>query len=77
MERTSKIYLAGHRGLVGSAIFRQLQEKDLKNIVTRSSRNLDLRNQAEIAGLFTQEKPDYVFWPPRRLGEYWPIAQLF
>jgi len=68
MERTSKIYLAGHRGLVGSAIFRKLQEEGFMNIVTRSSKELDLRNKAAVAGFFAQEKPSYVFLAAAKVG---------
>ncbi len=68
MERTSKIYLAGHKGLVGSTIFRKLQEEGFMNIVTRSSKELDLRDQAAVASFFAQEKPAYVILAAAKVG---------
>ena len=61
MELTSKIYIAGHRGMVGSAIMRNLQGKGYNNIITRTSKELDLRNSQNVSDFFTNEKPEYVF----------------
>ena len=61
MEQHSKIYVAGHRGLVGSAIVRTLQSKGFDNILMRSSKELDLRNQQAVEDFFTTQKPEYVF----------------
>ena len=61
MEQHSKIYVAGHRGLVGSAIARALQSKGFDNILMRSSKELDLRNQQAVEDFFATQKPEYVF----------------
>jgi GDP-L-fucose synthase len=61
LELTDKIYIAGHRGMVGSALFRNLQAKGYTNIITRTSAELDLREQAEVNEFFQKEKPLYVF----------------
>lgn len=68
MNKTDKIYVAGHRGMVGSAIIRKLNSEGFHNIVTRSSRELDLRNQAEVSEFFRKEKPDYVFLAAAKVG---------
>src|SRR3989338_2812621 len=60
MNKDSKIYIAGHRGMVGSAIIRRLQKDGFTNIVTRNSNELDLRNQQAVADFFANEKPEYV-----------------
>ena len=61
MEAYSKIYIAGHRGMVGSSIARKLEQKGYTNIVTRTSKELDLRDQQAVKDFFATEKPDYVF----------------
>lgn len=68
MQIDKKIYIAGHRGMVGGAILNNLQNKGFKNIVTRSSAELDLRNQLAINNFFTIEKPDYVFLAAAKVG---------
>ena len=68
MEKNSKIYVAGHRGMVGSAIYRKLQTEGYNNIITRTSEELDLRNQQAVADFFTAEKPDYVFLAAAKVG---------
>lgn len=68
MKLDSKIYLAGHNGLVGSAIMRNLQERGYSNIITRSSKELDLRRQKEVEDFFEKEKPDYVFLAAAKVG---------
>lgn len=68
MEKTDKIYVAGHRGMVGSAIVRRLQAAGYGNLVVRTSRELDLRQQAEVARFFQQEQPDYVFLAAAKVG---------
>lgn len=68
MEKESKIYIAGHRGMVGSAIARGLAKKGFENIVTRTSSELDLRNQQAVADFFAEEKPDYVFLAAAKVG---------
>jgi GDP-L-fucose synthase len=68
MDINSKIYIAGHRGMVGSAIQRNLIEKGFKNIVTRTSKELDLRNQAKTEAFFESEKPEYIFLAAAKVG---------
>jgi GDP-L-fucose synthase len=68
MELTSKIYIAGHRGLVGSAIVRNLRAKGYSNLVYRTSRELDLTDRAQVDEFFQQEKPDYVFLAAAKVG---------
>ena len=68
MEKDSKIYIAGHRGMVGSAIHRKLQEKGFNNFVLRTSKELDLRNQQAVANFFQTEKPEYVFLAAAKVG---------
>lgn len=68
MEKNSKIYVAGHRGMVGSAICRKLQSEGFTNLITRTSKELDLRDQAAVAAFFSKEKPDYVFLAAAKVG---------
>ncbi len=68
MDKKAKIYVAGHRGMVGSAIYRKLQQSDYENIVTRTSAELDLRDQNAVAQFFAQEKPDFVFLAAAKVG---------
>lgn len=68
MNKDSKIYVAGHRGLVGSAILRNLQDKGYKNIITRTHKELDLTNQVAVEVFFEQEKPEYVFLAAAKVG---------
>jgi GDP-L-fucose synthase len=68
MDKDSKIYVAGHRGLVGSAIVRKLQQEGYGNLVTRTSRELDLREQAAVREFFDRERPEYVFLAAARVG---------
>ena len=68
MEKDAKIYVAGHRGMVGSAMLRRLQQAGFSNFVTRTSSELDLRNQQAVADFFAQEKPDYVVLAAAKVG---------
>ena len=68
MELNSKVYIAGHRGMVGGAIFRHLSGKGFTNIITRTSSELDLRNQAAVNDFFVAEKPEYVFLAAAKVG---------
>lgn len=68
MEKSAKIYVAGHRGMVGSAMVRKLKKEGFDNLITRSSAELDLRNQAAVADFFATEKPDYVFLAAAKVG---------
>ena len=60
MNLNDKIYIAGHTGLVGSAIVRQLKERGFSNLLMRTHKELDLINQLQVQNFFTQESPDYV-----------------
>ncbi|MFK7776452.1 MAG: GDP-L-fucose synthase family protein [Saprospiraceae bacterium] len=68
MEKNAKIYVAGHRGMVGSAIIRKLKEEGFENIISRTSSELDLRNQQAVSDFFQKEKPDYVFLAAAKVG---------
>ena len=68
MEKESKIYVAGHRGMVGSAIVRKLTSLGYTNLLTRTSTELDLRNQQQVADFFDVEKPDFVFLAAAKVG---------
>ncbi|MDV3308735.1 MAG: GDP-L-fucose synthase [Cyclobacteriaceae bacterium] len=68
MEKNAKIYVAGHRGMVGSAIMRRLEKEGYRNLVARSSQELDLRDQAAVKAFFESEKPDYVFLAAAKVG---------
>lgn len=68
MEKTSKIYVAGHRGLAGSAIMRELQKRGYTNIVTRSHAELELLDDSAVSAFFESEKPEYVFLAAARVG---------
>lgn len=68
MEKTDKIYVAGHRGLVGSAIVRNLQEKGYHNIVFRTHKELDLCNQAAVQAFFEEQRPDVVVLAAAKVG---------
>lgn len=68
MKKNAKIYIAGHRGLVGGAIARCLRKRGFTNILTRTSAELDLRRQALVEDFFAAEKPDYVFLAAAKVG---------
>lgn len=68
MKSESKIYVAGHRGMVGSAIVRELQRLGFNHIITRTSAELDLRNQQQVAEFYKEEKPDFVFVAAAKVG---------
>ncbi len=68
MNKTSKIYIAGHRGMLGSAIKRNLESKGYTNLVYKTSKELDLRNHNQVDQFFLEEKPDYVFIAAARVG---------
>lgn len=68
MEKEAKIFVAGHRGMVGSAIVRTLEKQGYTNLVLRSSKELDLRNQQAVIDFFEQEKPEYVFLAAAKVG---------
>lgn len=68
MEKTSKIYVAGHRGLVGSAIVRKLEKEGFNNLLLRTSSETDLRSQEAVKAFFEKEKPEYVFMAAAKVG---------
>ncbi|WP_018479277.1 GDP-L-fucose synthase family protein [Pontibacter roseus] len=68
MEKTDKVYVAGHRGMVGSAIIRRLESLGYSNILVRTSQELDLRNQEQVNRFFAEEQPDYVFLAAAKVG---------
>ncbi len=68
MNKSSKIYVAGHRGMVGSAIVRKLQEEGYENILVRTSKELDLKIQQDVQAFFEAEKPEYVFLAAAKVG---------
>ena len=80
MEKNSKIYVAGHRGMVGSAIVRELKRQGYDNIITRTHAELDLTRQADVEKFFADEKPEYVFLAAAKvsgiLGNYEALADF-
>jgi GDP-L-fucose synthase len=68
MEQSAKIFVSGHKGMVGSAIYRKLLKKGFTNIISRTSSELDLRNQQAVADFFSSSKPDYVFLCAAKVG---------
>lgn len=68
MNKESKIYVAGHRGMVGSAIVRKLTAEGYNNIISRTSKELDLRDSKSVEDFFRKEKPEYVFLAAAKVG---------
>jgi len=68
MNKNSKIYIAGHKGLVGSAIVRKLEKEGFTNLILKSSKELDLRNQAAVKLFIEISRPDYVFLAAAKVG---------
>jgi GDP-L-fucose synthase len=68
MEKSDRIYIAGHNGMVGSAIHRKLKNEGYSNFIVRSSKELDLRNQSAVNDFFSSEKPDLVFFAAAKVG---------
>ena len=68
MNKSARIYVAGHRGMVGSALVRRLQEEGYNNLILRTSQELDLRNQQQVSDFFKSEKPEYVFMAAAKVG---------
>ena len=82
MDKNAKIYVAGHRGLVGSAIVRRLKSEGYEKILTATSKELDLREQAEVREFFDSERPDYVFLAAAKVGgilanNAWPADFIY
>jgi GDP-L-fucose synthase len=68
MKKEDRIYIAGHNGMVGSSIFRKLEQEGFTNLITRSSKELNLINQADVQAFFEENKPDYVFLAAAKVG---------
>src|SRR5690242_5584758 len=68
MDKAARIYVAGHRGLVGSALVRELERRGYRNLLVRKSSELDLRDQAATAAFFGAERPDYVLLAAAKVG---------
>src|SRR4051794_40683549 len=68
MNKEDKIYVAGHRGMVGSSIVRKLKAEGFNNLILRTSKELDLRHQHGVNIFFSEQKPDYVFLAAARVG---------
>ena len=68
MNKDAKIYVAGHNGMVGSAIVRLLKNEGYQNIIVRGSKEVDLRDQAQVNAFFEAEKPTHVFWAAAKVG---------
>ena len=68
INKKSKIFVAGHKGMVGSAILRKLEEKGYKNIITVDKKKLDLTNQKKVNDFFKKKKPDFVFMAAAKVG---------
>ena len=85
MEKSAKIYVAGHHGLVGSAIWKNLQEKGYTHLIGRSHKELDLLDGVAVKRFFDEEQPEYVFlaaafvggiWRPLMWGELWQTVSI-
>ena len=68
MKKNARIYIAGHKGLVGSAILRKLKQVGYTNFILKTSKELDLRNQQEVASFFKKEQPEYVYLAAAKVG---------
>ena len=76
MDRDSKIFLAGHRGLAGSAIVKKLRSRGYENLILRTHDELDLKRQREVEEFFEQEKPEYVFLAAAKVGGIWANSTM-
>lgn len=75
MEKNAKIYVAGHRGMVGSAIVRELQRQGYTNIITRTHKELDLCRQEDVERFLQRKSPSMSFWQPPRSAVSLPIRR--
>ena len=71
MEKNARIYVAGHKGMVGSAIMRELKRQGYTNLITKSHKELDLCRQNEVEKFFAEEKPEYVFLAAAKVGGFY------
>ena len=76
MKKDSRIYVAGHRGLVGSAIVRKLEDTGYENLVVRGRNELDLVRQEGVEQFFDRERPEYIFLAAAKVGGIWANSQL-
>jgi GDP-L-fucose synthase len=76
LEKDSRIYIAGHKGLVGSTLLRKLQAEGYTDLITRTHKELDLERQAEVDAFFDDQRPDYVFLAAARVGGIWANSQF-
>jgi GDP-L-fucose synthase len=76
MTKSSRIFIAGHRGLVGSAITRHLTSQGYENLVLRTRSEVDLRNSDSVSAFFAKEKPEYVFLAAAKVGGLWPTLRI-
>ena len=75
MNKSSTIYLAGHKGLVGSAILRHLKKEGYQNLIYRHHRELDLENQSTVESFFKQSRPEYIILTAAKVGGIWSNAK--
>jgi len=76
MNKDEKIYIAGHRGMVGSALSRKLKKIGYQNLIQRSHNELDLTCQQEVVTFFDNQRPDYVFLAAAKVGGFWPTITI-
>ena len=76
MDLNSKIYIAGHKGMVGSAILQELKKKGYSNFITSTSKELDLRNQSDTNRFIREKNPDIIIMQQLESGVYWQIANI-
>lgn len=76
MEKSAKIYVAGHHGLVGSAIWKNLQEKGYTHLIGRSHKELDLLDGVAVKRFFDEEQPEYVILAAAHVGELWQTVSI-
>lgn len=76
MEKSSRIYVAGHRGLVGSAIRRELEGQGYLNLLLSSHAELDLTDRSAVDAFFSREQPEYVFLAAAKVGEFWRMTHI-
>ena len=76
INKKSKIYVAGHKGLVGSAIIRKLKQRGYKNLITIDKKKLDLTNQSKVLLFIKKKKPDFIFLAAAKVGGIFPIKNI-
>ena len=76
MNKDEKIYIAGHRGMVGSALSRKLKKIGYQNVIQRYHNELDLTCQQEVVTFFDNQRPDYVFLAAAKVGGFWPTITI-